>query len=250
MEPIWSATRDTKEAAALSTFGVPIRIDKAVDSKSGREYYTFYLGAKTESAVGGVGRLRKLYRERKMSEAAPDHPLLWCLVVMRNRERLLDLANKGHFMRPARLTSGQYLLRKSDQGLPGIAGVNPIVKVTEMAMAASLITLGVELLGINGPHGARVFYFRNTTVAGAKIRIENVHNLILQYRATRLAAEAPEHPLLYCMLCLHNRNKLLQAMKDQVQMVIVQKKNSPKSALIRADASDASWDRVQQHFGV
>lgn len=245
MQPVWSATRDTKEAAALATLGATVRIDRAVDAKSGREFATFYLGAKTEEGAGQISRLRRMYRERELVQKNPDHPLLWCLVAMRNRERLLDLANKGEFFRPARLKGGQYLLRPSDAGLPGMAGKAAVVKVTELEMAATLITLGVPLLSITGPHGERAFYVEPGCEAEA-----DVHGLILGFRNGVLAAQEPEHPMLYCMLSLYNRAKLVRALREEVQMVVVSKPNSQKSALIRADASDPAWDRVQRHFGM
>ena len=252
MQPIFSATRDTKEAAALATLGIPIRIDKAIDSKTGREFYTFYLCAKTEEGAMLTSRLRRMYREKQLEAQTPGHPLLWCLVALRNRERLLDLANKGRFVSLVKMKGGQCLLQDSDQGLPGLAGKAVLTKITEMEMAVSLITIGIPLLSISGPQGQRVFYFENYSKPGATgpLSIPNVHALLINYRQGLLAASDPEHPLLYCMLSLYNRAAIVKAMREQVQMVILQKPRSPKSALVRADASDAAWERAEKHFGM
>jgi hypothetical protein len=247
----WSATRDTKEAAALSTMGVRVRIDKAVDGKSGKEYYTFYLGAEDDDSRRQVARLRKMYREKELARQAPKHPMVWCLVALRNRERVLDLVNQGRFVRSVPLVGGQFILRDSDTGLPGLPEKSGVVmRVKELELAVSLVTLGVPLLSCSGPKGDRLFHFANTKPSGKGMEVPNVYELVYDYRKGRLAAEVPEHPLLYAMLAQYNRAKLIKAMREQVQMVIVQKPRSMKSALVRADASDPAWDRVQRHFGM
>lgn len=245
MPEVWSATRDTKEAAALSTLGVRVKIDQAVDSQTGREFCTFYLGAGESTAIDQVSKWRRMYRERQLEEKMPSHPLVWCLVALRNRERWLDFVNQGRFVRPVRLKGGQSLLRDASTGLRGLAGEKAVVKVTELEMAVALITLGVEPIAVDGPKGQRAFYFVNHAR-----EIPNVHELMSRYREGKLAVDDPEHPLLYVMTCLYNRVRLLEAMRSEVQMVMVRKKNSQRSALIKADASDKSWDRVQKHFGM
>lgn len=253
MDKLWASTRDTKEAAALATLGIPIRLERMVDQKTGQEFCTFQLASTSEDGKLVTGSLRRLYKKQAFEKESPAHPMLWCLVALRNRERILDLANRGQFMRPVRLPGGQCLLQASSQGLPGFSGQKAAVKVTELEMAASLITLGVDLLAIQGERGSFCFYFANQSSPlseGRGCLLPNVSWLLHDYRRGLLAGSDPEHPLLYAMMCLYNRSALIRAMRAQVQMVILKKPNSPKSALVRADASDKAWDKAQKHFGM
>ena len=116
-------TRDTRLAAALGSLGIPIEIRKSLDSTTGKVIYFYYLSLRSVCGRHDTRRIKHQIRSGKLEKIDPAHEALTALRAMHNRERRLDLLNKGTFMQLVRVPGTQlWQSVPGDTGLPGRAG--------------------------------------------------------------------------------------------------------------------------------
>lgn len=242
-------TRDTRIAAALGTLGVPIEIRKTVDSRSGKTLCMFHLGLRSACGRHDARTLKHQIATGQLEARNPAHEALTALRAMLNRERLLDFQNKGVLMRLARVPGTdlwQYVA--GDTGLPGKQGVKELIETHDMKLVCSLALVGVPLLAMDGQRGN----FRYLLPRYGMPRDDGAPpaDAMLLMRAWRACRESmpQDCPFSQGMWGLVNRERLLNALNAEIETILLRKYRSEKSALVRADAADAAFDRVKEHF--
>ena len=241
-----TSTRDTKEAAALQTLGVPLRIEKSVDAKTGDRYSLFFLGIEAFDGQHLTSTLRRLYREPDFAKSTPAHPFLACKFALRARERLLAIL-KGEKFHLVHEVGQFWQFAASSSGLPGLDTAPACVGTNCLDMASALSALGHEIYAIDGPADQRRFILAN---ASRNQIAPTAADLIARYRSRDLAEADPENPLLYAIIALKNHRTLLRNLEDQPDMVLLRKPRSAKFVSIRADASDKAWQKAQDFFAL
>lgn len=255
MEELNTNTRDTKLAAAFRTLGFPIKVERIVDSAQKWIDVRFHIG-KTSLAhpeLGGSTELRHGLLNGYLEKNAPAHPLLTCLRANRCRDRVLDFLNGGELIQLVRHPyCDQWTYEKGDTGLMGLAawmkqtGCGQVVATGDLKMVCALGVVGFPLLAVEGSAGSRKFYLPKYRKGAPEL--ENAEELMQDFRGYELVRRQPEHPLLWAMFCLQWREKYRRE-ADGTPHVMIQKPGSKKLAFVRADASNAEWDRAQRHFG-
>ncbi len=241
-------TRDTRLAAALGTLGVPIEIRKTLDARSGRMFYQFQLGLRSECGRYLAARLKHQIRSGRLERMQPDHEALTALRGMRNRELILDLQNKGRFIWLAEVPKTnlwQYV--PGDSGLPGARGQKEVIETKDLKMAAALGIVGVPLLAVYGGRGDHSYILPRFGLPGGNGGPADAARLMKAWRNNRDALP-PDCPFSQAMWGLLNRERLVNALHAEIESILLRKPRSMKSAIVRSDATDKAFDRVKEHF--
>lgn len=242
-------TRDTRLAAALGTLGVPIEIRKTRDANTGKVLYMFHLGLRSVCGRHDTRRLKTRIANGMLEAHDPAHEALTALRAMLNRERLLDFQNKGVKLRLAAVPNTQlwqYVL--GDAGLPGRAGAKELIETGDMKLVCALALVGVPLLAMDGDRGShRYFLARHGHPRSDGQPPTDALVLMHAWRHCR-EAMPPDCPFSQAMWGLTNRERLVNALRAEIESILLRKPRSQKSAIVRADASDTAFDRVKEHF--
>lgn len=242
-------TRDTRLAAALGTLGITIEIHKTREAYSGKVFYIYHLGLKSVCRRHDTRQLKARIANGRLEATEPAHEVLTALRAMMNRERLLDFQNKGIFIRlaPVPETSlWQYV--PGDTGLPGRTGTTELIETSDMKLVCALAIVGVPLLAMDGPRGAHRYFLARYGLPGNHGALPaDALRLMQDWRKNR-DAMPPDCPFAQAMWGLVNRERLVNALNAEIETILLRKYRSQKSALVRADATDAAFDKVKEHF--
>lgn len=242
-------TRDTRLAAALGSLGVPIEIKKTRDAYSGKVLYVYHLGLRSVCGHHDARKLKVSIPNGSLEHQDPAHEALTCLRAMMNRERRLDFQNKGTFMRLARVPGTelwQYV--PGDTGLPGKTSAKELIETHDSKLVDALAIVGVPLVAMDGVPGRhRYFLARYGMLRTDGQPPADALRLMEAWRKCR-DAMPPTCPFVQAMWGLINRERLVNALNAEIETIMLRKYRSQKSALVRADASDAAFDKVKEHF--
>lgn len=252
------STRNTDLAAALGTLGFACSTHAVVDQASGRKRTAFFFGRESLAAEFKALSSRQLIKDfesGQLERECPEHPLLDCLAGCLNRSRILDWLNQSHPMCLHAVQHGGQPVRMiyaHGSELPSFMLGNAFVTTPDLKKVAALGRVGCPLIKWEGHPTARRFYVAKH---GHFLKGERLDALqIFQDYAARgsdgkrkLEREQPEHPFLYVMRCLENRDRLLDHLNREIEVVVMQAL-SGKKAFVRADASDAALARAEQHL--
>lgn len=246
----WTTTRDTRVAAALGTLGVPTRIKRTLIERKGEQTTRFYLALRgIDERVRCTQTLLAQWKRGALESNQPAHPFLTVLRAFANRNMLLDCANKGEFVRLVRVPGTevwQYV--RGNEGLPGIAGHKEVIKTGDLKLAAALGVVGLPVLRIEGVHGSRQYFLPRYGPARTG-GLPPVDGHALRGAWTADKESVPwEDPFAQAARGLHNRERFLDAVNKEVELVLLQKPRSVKSAGVRADAAPAAWDKMKKFF--
>lgn len=243
----WTTTEDTKLAAAFGTLGMPLRINRMLDEKSGRATCRFSIGLINVEGNYRTAQLRHALTTGQMEEKAPGHPLLTILRTFANRELLLDFQKKGTgiLLQPvAGAATWQY--REAMGGLPGVKRDDAVIKTGDLKLAAALATIGLPLLKLEGSAGNFTYWVSSKTVDGKFI---NAGEMITAWYEDKESVPWRE-PFAQAMRGLYNRERLLDAVRVTERKVLLRPTRGIKSAIIsETHASPEAWDIVRNFLG-
>lgn len=242
-------TRDTRLAAALGTLGIPIEIQKTRDSVSGKLLYIYHLGLRSVCKRHDTRRLKHAVKNGSLEARDPSHEVLTALRAMLNRERRLDFQNKGTFMRLVPVPNTclwQYV--PADTGLPGRNGNKELIETGDSKLVDALALVGVPLVAIDGPRGSHRYFLPRHGLPRTDGQPPADALLLMQAWRNSPSTMPPDCPFAQGMWGLINREKLVNALNASVETILLRKFRSQKAATVRADASDAAFDKVKEHF--
>ena len=239
----WTTTRDTWLAAALLSLGVACRLHKTLDEKRGLRYTIFHLALKSSDGRVSTLPLVNAFASGALEDKHPAHPLLACMRGYVNRQCLIDVMRMGARYELAEIPGTRdYVYHDSPQGLPGLQPGVPAVETRDLNLAAALATAGFPLQKIEGS-GELNFFIR----AVASHTECNAITLVMDWRRDESLVRA-DHPFAVAMRGLVALSAMLKAVSREVDRVLIQKPNSLRSALVRADATPEAWDKMKRFF--
>lgn len=278
MPSSWIKTQSVNLAAALSTLGIPLKIDQTTDLRWGKTWKTILLGLEAlplPEDMGGevvkdwegernaiseavhietpsagarlkTSMIMELINTGKLERTDPVHPVLDGLRAIHNREKLLDWIHKDT----------RYCIAKSSfaprsQLIPGeepptvkASAAATAFKTGDIKVVAALAVFGIPVARIEGSGDRHTFLCANT---GHDLGVPPVdaYHLVTAYRQGALP---PDHPFQWAMQALLNRERILDAMHRQKQMVLIRQGGSGLGAIVPSDATHKCMDRVRKHF--
>lgn len=259
--PAWARTTSLDLAAAVSVLGITVGIDQSEDRLSGRGWKTFLLGLesvphaqlgiethkddplpshKTKAVVG-------LLRKGKLQEADPHHPTLDVLRACAAREALMDWIRTGTRYRLAKVTGAERYQLVKGQEVASIQNAKPGFGTRDIKLAASLCILGCPLVCIEGGAGASLFKF---LTAGYGVTAPIPSDLAQAYRTQRLIEMEPEHPLLWAMQGLSNRDAIADHARKNGKLILIRAPGTGRASLVSENATGRTMDRVKKHLRI
>lgn len=262
----FTRTTNVNRAAALSTLGIEIQVDQTVDQRSGKGWKTILVanestdvlaslikpedGEKAHTPKHHTKMILGLLENGKLAAADPHHPLLDMLGACANRETILAWLKTGQAHRIARIQSARRTALVPGDEPETIKNAGAF-RTTDIKLAAALTRLGCPITKIEptSKPGIDHFYF---PLAGYPLDEPAVitADLVNAYRSGRLPTESPEHPLLWMMQCLINREAILDFMFRQKQTILIRAPGTGRASLVTKDATDACLDKVRQRLGI
>lgn len=246
----WKLTYDTRVAAAFGTLGVPIRISTTIIEATGQKRTTYHLGLTSADGLYKTGAIHQGWKSGKLEHATPDHPFLTCLRALENRRCLLELLHKpGATMRLVPIAAtGIWQYTVPGDELPGIRGHMELFRTYDIKMAAALATVGVPVLAMEEGRGRHTMILpRWGPPRPGGLPPVDAADFATAWRTARLSIPW-EEPFAQAARCLHNRERLLDAIHADTPMLLVRKPRSLRSAIISTAATGAAWDKVKEHF--
>lgn len=242
---IWTATRNLRLAAGLGTLGVPLRIERMVDERTGKASVVFNLGIRDTFGTIETKPLKDRYEKGDLEREDPAHRLLDALAGMYNREMILDATEKGRFIRLAKVRGADRAVYvDADSGFPGITGHAAVMRTGDLKLVAALGRTGVPILWVEGQRGSRKWLLPTVWECFGK-RVD-IGAMVKDFREDTFADT--EHPFLYAMGGLKARERVLDAMREERELVLIRKPGSSKSAFVDPDSTNAALDKMRKFF--
>ena len=262
----FTRTTNVNRAAALATIGIPVEIDQTIDQRTGKGWKTILVANESTDVLASLVRpangaaahapkhhtrlILGLLERGDLGAADPHHPLLDMLGACANREALLLWLKTGTAHRVARIQgTRRTALIPGDE--PESIKNAPAFRTRDLKLAAALTRLGCPICKIepSSQPGIDHFYF---PVAGYMLDEPAVvtADLVNAYRDGRLPQDSPEHPLLWMMQCLINREALLEFMFKQKPTVLIRAPGTGRASLVHQNATAACLEKVRQRLGI
>lgn len=242
---IWTATKNLRVAAAFGTLGVPVRLERMIDERTGKSLTTYYLGKTDALGLLSTKLVKDRYQTGELGREEPGHPLLDALGGMYNRERILDATEKGKFISLVKLRGvNRSVYVEGDSGFPGTAGHGSVLRTGDLKLVAALARVDVPILGVEGPQGSRRYLL--PTLWNCFGEKTDVGAFVKAYREGKILDA--EHPFFYAMGGLKARERLLDALRDETEMVLIRKPGSAKAAFVDPSSTNAAMDKMRTFF--
>ena len=244
-------TRDTREAAAFGTLGVPGKVQVVYEERSGKRHIEFQLDAVSVDPANAI-RVAPIRRQLREGTLPAGHVLFTVLRAIHNKKALMNFIKQGGCIGKKQALDGKsWLLDPEVVGLYGIPKKPDyaVIKTHDLDVVASLSLLGADILKVEGNGRGSVFYLRGNDPMMADLGKGDYGLLLRDFRSGELSKTDPEHPFLYAMMGLKNYRSYLVAVDREIELVMIQKPGTQLTAFVREDADDKAFDTMRQFFG-
>jgi len=250
MSEAWISTLDTATAATFGTLGVPIRLQTTLIEQTGQRTTRFHMALSSLDRKYDTRKIRSEFKRGRLEATDPGHPFITGMRALQCRSSILALQKTGSPIRLVQVPGTelwQYV--PSSNGLPGTTGHLEIIETTDIKIVAALAIIGIPLLSLSGSDGHHLYRLPRYGPRRAD-SIPPIDGLHLMQSWRRDKEEIPfEHPFAQAARTLHNRERLVDAVRREIELVLLIKPRTAwKSALIKADAPAAAFDKVKAHF--
>lgn len=259
--PAWARTTSIDLAAAISVLGITIGVDKSEDRRTGKGWKTLLLGMESVpyEAIGvkpdegdplpshKTKAVLGLLRSGKLQEGDPHHPTLDVLRGCAARETFLRWIRTGESHRLVKVKGAERYMLVPGQEPPSVRDVPPGYMTRDLKLASALAELGCIPVKLGGQPGSTEFYFA-TRGYGFPPLITS--DLAQAYRSGRLAEQEPEHPLLWIMQGLSNRDAIGDLLNRKKNLVLIRAPGTGRASLVSENATGKTMDRVKRHLGI
>jgi len=242
----WTSTTKTILAAALGTLGVPIRLEKMLDERSGKGRRDFFLGPASTDGKYQTGSLKSAFEKGTLLREQTDHPITDIVYAKHSRDRILDAVNRG--VRIQLVTqSGSRKTRTFYQhggatSFPGTEGLKELFSTRDLNLVGALSRFGVPVLQVTGPAGKREFFL------DARARLTSGEEMAAVVKKWREGEISSEHPFAFAMWGLINYGRLLREMNEETEQVLIRKPGSAKAAYVNPGTTGKGMDKVRSFF--
>jgi len=260
----WARTTSPDIAAACSVLGIPIQVDQTIDAKTGRGWKTILLGLESvpSEAIGGkivegapdptpnfrTQSILGLIRKGELQKSDPHHPALDVLRACAAADCLQEACRSGMRYRLARVSGVQRFRFVPGEEPQTIKAAQAIWRTRDLKLAACMSVLGVPLTRIDAEGKNHAFLFSMLAYQLAPdVPAIVPSDLALALRAGSLHEQ---HPLLWMMQGLKNRDAILDFINGQRRMVMIRAEGTGRASLVPEDASSRTLDRVRQHLRI
>lgn len=259
--PAWARTTNVTLAAAVSVLGIPIESDQSVDTLTGRGWTTLLFGMEsvpyeecgikphdddplpshqTKTIVG-------LLRTGKMAQADPHHPSLDVMRACNACDAIELWIKKGTAHRLVKVSQAERYMLVPGDDTETVKQMVPGFVTRSIKIAATLCVLGFPLLQIKGSAGSCEFAF---PLKGYGLPAPITADLVQAFRTKRLEQLEPEHPMLWMMQGLSNRDGIREFMSRQCKMVLIRAPGTGRASLVPENANHRTMDRVRKNLRI
>ena len=245
----WIQTLDTRIATAMGTLGVPVRLKATLIERTGERVTRFFMALTSLDRTYKTREILSLWKRGIMEDQERDHPFLTIMRGIENRRAILAFQKARKFVHLARVPGTevwQYIA--GGVGLPGIKGHLELLETADIKMVSALGVVGFPLLSITGNAGSHRYYLpRYGPPRQDGLPPLDGRALVSEWRKDKNALPW-ENPFAQAARGLHNRERFMDSINREVELVMIMKPRSQRAAFIRADASPQAYDEVKKHF--
>jgi len=248
----WASTTDTREATAFGTLGMLVKLRTTIVERTGERVSRFHIGMLSACGRHHTAKIMPAWKSGALEKKTPGHEFLTVMRAIRNWNLLLDLQKQGkfcHLEEVAGTPFWQYV--RGPHGLPGGGSIleKEALKTRDLKLVAALGLAGIPLVHLEAAGALHCYYLPRDgppVMAGGP----PVDGLALMqaWRADRVSAIALHEGFATACYGLHNRERFLDSVKNDIELILLQKPRSQKAATVRADSSPIVFDRVKEHF--
>lgn len=248
--PAYTRTTSLELAAAISTLGVDVRFDVSEDRGTGKRWRSILLGHDSGPAADlpryNTRLLQNMVQNGSLQAEDPMHPILDGLRACKASDALQQWCCTGvaHVQVKVKgcdrwqLQPGQAPM--SWQTLPALLGTR------DLKMAASLAVLGFQLLRLSDTAPNTLFEFGPALFTPPELP----QILRTAYRNQTLNEINPDHPLLWMMQCLKNKDAIGDMLNSRQPVVLIRAPNTGRASIVSANAHGRTMDRVKRHLRI
>ena len=252
-------TTDENFAAAVSVLGVEVRPDKSVDVKTGMAWEKMLLGIEsvpeTEPVpADGVAMpkhntrtLVGMLKNGLLQKADPHHPALDVMRACRAADELVKWTKDGKDRTLVKVQGADRYQFVERPLPPSIKAGLGYIGTNSLKMAACLCVLGCQPLRLEGQAPKTRFVF-GPSGYGNPPPVPT--DLVSAYRNGSMAEAFPEHPLLWMMQGLSNRDAIRDMMRKRAPILLIRAPGTGRASLISQNAKGHAWDRANKHLGI
>ena len=242
----WTSTPKTILAAALGTLGVPIRLEKMLDEKTGTGRRDFFLGPQSLDGKYQTGSIKARFDSGELTRDVPDHPVSDIVWAKHSRDRILDCLNKGTRINLVTQSNSSKLRTfyhpGGNGGFPGVRNQGDLLQTRDLNLVAALSRFGIPILNVEGQGMVNFILPARQHLLGTS---DPVGQIVQTWRAKDLN---PEHPFAYAMHGLLNYARLIKEMDNETEQVLIRKPKSSKAAYIDPDTTGRGMDKMRRFF--
>ena len=240
----WTSTTKTILAAALGTLGIPIRLEKMLDEKSGTGRRDFFLGQQSFDGKYQTGPLKSQFESGALMRDQPEHPVTDIIWAKHSRDRILDAVNKGtriELVKQAGSTTRTFYHPGGSSSFPGVQAHGDLFETKDLNQVAAFTRFGIPILTVTGQRGGRTFTLPiQARLSGS---METVGEVAKAWMNKSLS---DEHEFSYAMHGLLNYARLVKEMHSETEHVLIRKPGSRKSAFVDPATTDAGLDKMRK----
>jgi hypothetical protein len=261
--PAWARTTSLDIAAAMSVLGIQVHADVSEDRISGKGWKTLLLGMESvpAEAIGmkpiegeaeqlpshQTKAILGLLKNGDLHKADPHHPAVDVIRACTAREQLMRWARTGRRYRLGKVKgASRYMLIEGEE-LESVKALPPGLMTRDLKLASCLVVLGCPIIRLGGQMPDTEFYFAGQ---GYGMPPPVTADLSQAFRTKRLEEISPEHPLLWMMQGLSNRDAIANHVRDKKKLVLIRGPGNGRASLVSENAKGRTMDRVKRHLGV
>ena len=260
--PAYTRTTNVDTAAALSVLGIEIKIDSSVDRISGKAWKTILIGMDSVDyqAIGAkpdtedetplpshnTKLILGLLRNGELQKQDPTHPALDVLRACIAADSLREWIRSGEDHSLVKVAGcDRWKLIKSPIP-PALKTAPALFGTRDLKMAAALTCLGFPILRLEGTAPSVLFCFGQGMAQPPGL----ASDLAQAVRTRRLQEETPEHPLLWMLQGLINRDAIGDMMTKRAPLILIRAPNTGRASLVSQNANGTTMDRVRRHLRI
>jgi hypothetical protein len=259
--PAYTRTTNVELGAALSVLGIEIKLDHSVDKLSGQAWKTLLIGLDSVpfEAIGATNAdgeapmpshntqlVLGLLKKGMLQEKDPTHPALDVLRACKAADALrLWCKGTEHVLTKVKGVERWALV--PGQIPPSLKSGTALFGTRDLKLAACLCVLGFPIARLEGNAPDTLFCFQGQSLTMPPAVASDLAQAV---RTQRLQSESPEHPLLWMMQGLLNRDAIGEMMRSRAPLVLIRAPGTGRASLVSANAKGRTMDRVKRHLRI